>query len=37
VERSIAWLHQFNRLRIHYERLPAMHEAPFPLGCSIIY
>ena len=27
VERTIAWLHQFRRLRVRYERLPSIHEA----------
>ncbi|MFT4198731.1 MAG: transposase, partial [Pseudoxanthomonas sp.] len=36
VERSIAWLHQFRRLRIRYERLPCIHEAFLKIGCAII-
>ncbi len=36
VERSIAWLHQFRRLRVRYERLPSIHEAFLRLGCAII-
>jgi transposase len=36
VERTIAWLHQFRRLRIRYERLPSIHEAFLRLGCAII-
>lgn len=36
VERSIAWLHQFRRLRIRYERRPEIHEAFLTLGCALI-
>lgn len=36
VERTIAWLHQFRRLRVRYERLPSMHEAFLRLGACII-
>lgn len=36
VERTIAWLHQFRRLRIRFERLAQMHEAFLKLGCAII-
>lgn len=36
VERTIAWLHWFRRLRIRYERLPSIHEALLALGCSLI-
>jgi transposase len=36
IERTIAWLHQFRRLRVRYERLPEIHEAFLKLGCSII-
>lgn len=36
VERSIAWLHQFRRLRIRYERRPSIHEAFLKLGCAVI-
>jgi transposase len=36
VERTIAWLHQFRRLRIRYERLPCIHEAFLSLGCALI-
>jgi transposase len=36
VERSIAWLHWFRRLRIRYERLPSMHEAFLKIGCCLI-
>jgi len=37
VERIIAWLHQFRRLRVRCERLPSMHEAFRYLGCALIY
>ena len=36
VERTIAWLHQFRRLRIRYERRDDLHEAFLQLGCALI-
>ena len=36
VERTIAWLHQFRRLRVRYERLPSVHEAFLMLGACMI-
>jgi len=36
VERTIAWLHQFRRLRIRYERRDDIHEAFLQLGCALI-
>jgi transposase len=36
VERTLAWLHQFRRLRIRYERRPELHEAFMTLGCALI-
>jgi transposase len=36
VERTLAWLHQFKRLRIRYERWPELHEAFMSLGCALI-
>ena len=36
VERSLAWLHQFRRLRIRYERRDDIHEAFMSIGCSLI-
>jgi transposase len=36
VERTIAWLHQFRRLRVRYERPHSIHEAFLQLGCAII-
>lgn len=36
VERTLAWLHQFRRLRIRYERRPDIHEAFLSIGCSLI-
>jgi transposase len=36
VERTIAWFHQFKRLRVRYERQSQMHEAFFALGCAMI-
>ena len=36
VERGFAHLHHFRRLRIRYERDPAMHTALLTLACSIM-
>ena len=36
VERTLAWLHQFRRLRIRYERRPDIHEAFMTLACALI-
>ncbi len=36
VERTIAWLHQYRRLRIRYERRDDIHEAFLAIACSLI-
>ena len=36
VERTIAWLHQFRRLRVRYERRADVHEAFLSLACRLI-
>lgn len=36
VERTLAWLHQFRRLRVRYERRDDIHEAFMGIGCSLI-
>ena len=36
VERAFAWLHQFKRLRIRYERRADLHQGLLALACSII-
>jgi transposase len=36
VERCLAWLHQFRRLRIRFERRADIHEAFLALGCAMI-
>jgi len=36
VERTIAWLHQFRRLRVRYERRSDIHEAFLTIGCIMI-
>jgi transposase len=36
VERSIAWLHSFRRLKIRYERYAHIHEAFMSLACALI-
>ena len=36
VERTIAWLHQFRRLRVRYEKRAEIHEAFLSIGCCLI-
>jgi len=36
VERTIAWLHQYRRLRVRYERRDDIHKAFLAIGCSLI-
>jgi transposase len=36
VERTFAWLNQFRRLRVRYERRADIHEAFLSLGCALI-
>jgi transposase len=36
VERTFAWLNQFRRLRVRYEKRPEIHEAFLALACSLI-
>ena len=36
VERTFAWLHQFRRLRIRWERRPELHKAFLSLACALI-
>jgi transposase len=36
VERTIAWLHQFRRLRIRYERRDDIHQALMVISCALI-
>jgi hypothetical protein len=36
VERTFAWLNQFRRLRIRYEKRADIHEAFLILGCILI-
>ena len=36
VERTFAWLHQFNRLLVRYDRRAEIHEAFLALGCCLI-
>jgi transposase len=36
VERTFAWLHQFRRLRVRFERRPDIHEAFLRFGCALI-
>ena len=36
VERTLAWLHQFRRLNVRYERRADIHEAFLHLGAVLI-
>jgi transposase len=36
VERTFAWLNQFRRLRVRYDKRPDIHEAFLSLGCAWI-
>jgi transposase len=36
VERTHAWLHNFRRLRIRFERRTDIHEAFLKLGCALV-
>jgi transposase len=36
VERTFAWLHQFKRLLVRYDRRAEIHEAFLALGCCIV-
>lgn len=36
VERTFAWLNQFRRLRVRYERRADIHEAFLALACALI-
>jgi transposase len=36
VERTIAWLHQYRRLRIRWERRTDIHQAFLKLACCLI-
>ena len=36
VERSIAWLHQFRRLRVCYDRISEIHQAFLSLAAILI-
>ena len=36
VERTFAWLHQFRRLLVRYDRRADIHEAWLALGCCLI-
>jgi len=36
VERTIAWLHRFRRLRVRYDRRDDIHEGFLTLGCAMV-
>jgi transposase len=36
VERTFAWLSQFRRLRVRYDKRADIHEAFLTLGCALI-
>ncbi len=37
VERTCAWLSQFRRLRVRYDKRADIHEAFLSLGCALSY
>lgn len=37
VQRTFAWLNQFRRLRVRYERRADVHETFLSLGCALIW
>ena len=36
VERTFAWLHQFKRLLVRYDRRAEIHEAFLAIGCCLV-
>jgi transposase len=36
VERTFAWLNQFRRLRVRYDKRTDIHEPFLALGCALI-
>jgi hypothetical protein len=36
VERTFAWLNQFRRLRVRYDKRADIHKAFLSLGCALI-
>jgi transposase len=36
VERTIAWLHHYRRLRVRYQRRGDIHQPFMAMGCSLI-
>ena len=36
IERTFAWLNQFRRLRVRYEKRADIHEAFLSLGCALV-
>jgi transposase len=36
VERTFAWLHQFKRLLVRYDRRAEIHQAFLALGCCLV-
>ena len=36
VERTFAWLHQFKRMHVRYDRRADIHEAFLALGCCLV-
>ena len=36
VERTFAWLHQFKRLLVRYDRRDEIHEAFLAIGCCLV-
>jgi transposase len=36
IERTLAWLHKFGKLKVRTERYPSQHEALMLLACAVI-
>ncbi len=36
VERTLAWLNRFRRLKVRYERRADMHQAFLTIGCAVL-
>jgi transposase len=36
VERTLAWLNRYRRLKVRYERREDIHQAFLTLGCALI-
>jgi transposase len=36
IERTLAWLNRYRRLKVRYERLADVHQAFLSLGCALV-